>query len=210
MAYLIILRHGDCYTGPLNERGVEQIRKVALELDKAKLNPDFFVISPTERTRETADIIKEHFNNAAASREYDLFFEESEHMYEIRTVLLGLKSSNKVVLLSGHAETVNSCTYHMLDDEESVKLLRMIEAEKLQEYIDGKADFIITTAAPGEALILHADDKENTNFDHLDWKLYGYISEGALKLASDIKEDLKIPGKKTNPEKHFPVLVFER
>lgn len=207
--YLIVLRHGDCESNGLTEHGREQIVDVAKLLKELGAKPDIIVTSTTARTRESSKILREHFNSIAAEREQHLFFERADSREEITDLLTSLPKTSKTIILSGHAETVNSFTYHVLNRRDCAKLFNMIETENYREYLSGEKEYVYTSAKTGDALILKTNKEEEQRLADVKWNLYGYIKGGKIHLAKELKEEKPLPGVRKIYKQNFPILVFK-
>jgi len=203
---LVIIRHGNCDNCGLSNYGRNEIEELSFTLQENKISPDIIITSPTERTKQTTSILSASFNNSAQIIEKDLFFYQSDSPSEIKQFLSEIPKNKKSIFVSGHAETVNSFTYHTLNHRDCAKLLSMIEEDKYSEYLSGAKNSLITSASTGDALILETDKTEN--LADAEWNLFGYIKNGKTYLASDINYTPNLPGHKKHLNVDFPILIY--
>lgn len=79
---LILMRHGEAdapaepgmegdYQRPLTQRGVSAVREMAAWLAQQQWRPERILCSPAQRTRETAELIRQGLHLSAASEQPD-------------------------------------------------------------------------------------------------------------------------------------------
>jgi len=109
MYHLYLLRHGksdwtentDDFNRPINDRGKRAAQRIGVWMAQNKLNPDYVISSPAERTKVTA----QKMLKAKGQGEQSIILDERIYMAEERdlfTVLKEIPDKTKSVLLVAH------------------------------------------------------------------------------------------------------------
>jgi phosphohistidine phosphatase len=115
MQYLILLRHGESadkqhgqtdFERILTQRGIESIRRLSSHLSNEKIIPDYAIVSPAERTKQTAQILFE-----ALALKLEPHFETDIYNGDdlaYKSLLEAVHGNQKCVLLVGHNPSISA------------------------------------------------------------------------------------------------------
>jgi phosphohistidine phosphatase len=115
MRYLILLRHGESadkqhgqtdFERILTVRGIDSIRRLATHLTNEKLIPDYAIVSPAVRTKQTTQILFD-----ALDLKLELHFELDVYNgddFAYKGLLESISGDRKCILLVGHNPSISA------------------------------------------------------------------------------------------------------
>lgn len=114
MKTLVLIRHAEAADNtpyediarPLTDLGRQQAQQLGVTLEKKGLKPDLILISPAERTRQTAGLLITAFQKSPPQEKVeDSLYQASPD--DILSLVHALPSTVKTVMVVGHNPTVS-------------------------------------------------------------------------------------------------------